>query len=101
MIDTYHICLFVTKKVLPNKNDTLVIDPQVVETLRHRSIFTHLKLCLATATHNFKWVKILRWPSSVSLPRPTTSSGWKFYAGPAVSCYRDPQLQVGENSTLA
>ena len=21
-------------------------------------IFTHLKLCLATATHNFKWVKI-------------------------------------------
>ena len=20
--------------------------------------FTHLKLCLATATHNFKWVKI-------------------------------------------
>ena len=22
-------------------------------------IFNHLKLCLATATHNFKWVKIL------------------------------------------
>ena len=22
-------------------------------------IFTHLKLCLATATHNFKWVKII------------------------------------------
>ena len=21
-------------------------------------IFTHFKLCLATATHNFKWVKI-------------------------------------------
>ena len=21
-------------------------------------IFTHLKLCLATATHNFKWVEI-------------------------------------------
>ena len=21
-------------------------------------IYTHLKLCLATATHNFKWVKI-------------------------------------------
>ena len=21
-------------------------------------IFTHLKFCLATATHNFKWVKI-------------------------------------------
>ena len=21
-------------------------------------MFTHLKLCLATATHNFKWVKI-------------------------------------------
>ena len=23
-------------------------------------IFTHLKLCLATATHNFKWVKITK-----------------------------------------
>ena len=23
-----------------------------------RAIYTHLKLCLATATHNFKWVKI-------------------------------------------
>ena len=23
-------------------------------------IFTHLKLCLAVATHNFKWVKIIR-----------------------------------------
>ena len=23
------------------------------------SIFTHLKLCLATATHNLKWVKII------------------------------------------
>ena len=22
-------------------------------------IFTHLKLCLATAKHNFKWVKII------------------------------------------
>ena len=22
-------------------------------------IFTHLKLCLAAATHNFKWVKIV------------------------------------------
>ena len=22
-------------------------------------IFTHLKLCVATATHNFKWVKII------------------------------------------
>ena len=22
-------------------------------------IFTHLKLCLATATHNFKWLKII------------------------------------------
>ena len=21
-------------------------------------IFTHLKLCLATATHNFKWMKV-------------------------------------------
>ena len=25
-------------------------------------IFTHLKLCLATATHNFKWVKM---PNSI------------------------------------
>ena len=54
--------------------------------------FTHLKLCLATETHNFKLVKITDiWglphsshisvichplKSCVSLPRPTTSSGW-------------------------
>ena len=25
-------------------------------------IFTHLKLCLATATHNYKWVKITKLP---------------------------------------
>ena len=23
-----------------------------------QGVFTHLKLCFATATHNFKWVKI-------------------------------------------
>ena len=27
-------------------------------------IFTHLKLCLADAIHNFKWVKIIKiWPN--------------------------------------
>ena len=27
-------------------------------------IFTHLKLCLAGAIHNFKWVKIIQiWPN--------------------------------------
>ena len=34
--------------------------PQCVNPLSYIiSIFTHLKLCLSTATHNFKWVKIL------------------------------------------
>ena len=52
--------------------------------------FTHLKLYLATATNNFKWVKINnsndgRWYNGL------------FYPPEVVSRYRDPQLQIGEN----
>ena len=35
-------------------------------------IFTHLKLCLATAIHNFKWVKIL------VMSQSSDGIGWKF-----------------------
>ena len=38
------------------------------------SIFTHLKLYLATTTHNFNWVIFLPTWSCVSPTRPTTSS---------------------------
>ena len=40
-------CLVLTLSPLPLKELNYTIQ-----------IFTHLKLCLATATHNFKWMKI-------------------------------------------
>ena len=40
-------------------------------------IFTHLKLCLATAIHNFKWVKIIHicliWDRIFTVPNDWTS----------------------------
>ena len=35
---------------------SIIIKPYSIK--MHILISTHLKLCLATATHNFKWVKI-------------------------------------------
>ena len=57
--------------------DTLV-SYQYAEKLKHISInvlsskyliviFTHLQLCLAEAIHNFKWVKIRRFPDIKSM----------------------------------
>ena len=34
-------------------------------------IFTHLKLCIASARHNFKWVKIIQIWQNEGQPRPT------------------------------
>ena len=52
----------------------LVIDKQIIRywTLGDVFFFTHLKLCLATATHKLKWVKIthicLIWDLSFANP---------------------------------
>ena len=82
--------------------------------------FTHLKLCLATATHNFKRVKIthiwLPWDQPlanrdsqrpISFPIAMILStinlltaklfNFNFYPTKVVSRWRDPQLQVSEN----
>ena len=36
----------------------LELKQYILELQSQIKIFTHLKLCLATAIHNFKWVKI-------------------------------------------
>ena len=33
----------------------------------HIGIFTHLKLCLADAIHNFKWVKMIRFDKKLTI----------------------------------
>ena len=43
----------------PTLDDCIVVAELTLEAQNYTIyIFTHLKLCLATATHKFKWVKI-------------------------------------------
>ena len=54
-------------------------------------IFTHLKLCLATGTHNFKWVKIthvcLIWDQTCAVCEFGASLLWK-----SILCFCDTEF---------
>ena len=63
------------------------------------SIIIHVKLWLAVATHNFKWVKKnkkLTW-KKLGLPLSCYNNYLNFQPLEVVSRYRDPQPQVVEN----
>ena len=54
-----HICLFWDQPFANLDVEALISFPiTAIYATFKKSIFTHLKLCVATATHNFKWAKI-------------------------------------------